>query len=337
MEKVKLKDIAELLDVSIVAVSKALNDKEGISAELRARVKETALQLGYESVVLKHKSTLIAKTVVVVLDETVLSSINMTQAFYLEFFKNISAVLQKNNYFTQLILLNGDDQSLKAAIKNSNVAGVIFLGEISRNYIIRVQNASLPIILVDFYDKNVDAHSVVTDNLSGSYELTRLLIKKGHSKIGFVGRVNATSSIRDRYMGFYKAMVKNNYGVKDEWIINDRTEKNVYIDIELPQELPTAFVCNSDRAAYGVINELKKRGKRVPEDISVVGFDNDIFALVSQPKLTTIAVNSEQMSAKAVELLLALINNVEFSNNCYAIAGKLIERDSVAKPASNQL
>lgn len=334
-EKVKLKDIAEKLGVSIVAVSKALNDKDGIGEALKEKVKKTALEMGYETAVMRNKIKRSAGSILIILAKNALSDINMTQGFYLGFFEKLSQKFSEYGYLTQLYVLpkekENESEQPDVFTKCDNIVGVAFLGECSAKYVENAMKWGVPVILIDFYVRNLPIAAVVTDNINASYDLTKLLIQRGHREIGFVGRINATSSIRDRYLGFYKAMLKYNCSIKKEWLIEDRTEDGIYTSVCLPENLPTAFVCNSDRAAYETVKKIKERGLKVPNDISVVGFDNDVFSKVCEPQLTTVAVNVDDITMTAAKRLVAQIRQVMTDTSCAVIRGKLIERNSVAE------
>jgi len=330
--KSNLKIIAEELGVSIVAVSNALNDKAGVSDELRKAVKASALRNGYDKTVLRSELERRTRNIAVIISRRQLNPVNMTQAFYLQFFSELSTFLQQKGFAAILCILehNEEDQVIFPALYTQNkIEGVIFLGELKKAYIQQVDKIKLPKVFLDFHPDNVKGHAIVSDNISGSFEITKHLISKGHRRISFVGSVNATSSIQDRYLGFAKAMIESNLEIKPEWILPDRDADSVYIEVKLPKVLPTAFVCNSDRAAYGLAQQLKKLNYKIGEDISIVGFDNDIFSMVCEPQLTTVAVNIREMSLKATELLVNTINNPNQSDTKISVKGAAIFRDSV--------
>ena len=334
-EKVKLKDIAERLGVSIVAVSKALNGKDGIGAELKEKVKATALEMGYETAVMRNKISHSASSMLVIVAKNALSDINMTQSFYLGFYEKLSGYFWKYGYLTQLYVLEKEEERNLAVpgvfSKCNNIAGVVFLGETSVEYVTSALQWGVPLLQVDFYHKNIDVGAVVTDNISASYDITKLLLERGHRKIGFIGKINATTSIRDRYLGYYKAMLEYDCKINSDWVIGDRTEDGIYTSIVLPETLPTAFVCNSDRAAFETVRQIKKRGLKVPEDISIVGFDNDVFSKVCEPPLSTVAVDVEGITLTAVKRLTALARGFTSESSCAVVRGTLIQRSSIAE------
>ena len=116
------------------------------------------------------------------------------------------------------------------------------------------------------------------------------------------------------------------------YIINDRDESGKFIELDLKEKnMPTAYVCNCDRVAFNLISKLNEMGYKVPDDISVVGFDNDIFSTISNPKLTTVEVDMHEMSRLAVEYIVKKVRNNDLKCGRILIKGKIIYRDSVKK------
>jgi len=125
-------------------------------------------------------------------------------------------------------------------------------------------------------------------------------------------------------------LFSNRIQLREDYLIEDRGEDLLnYEKLALPEDMPTAFVCNCDEVAYRLMEQLSQSGYRVPEDISVVGFDNYTFIDYAKPKLTIVAVNMEAMSDEAVSMLIRQIVSGEPSNLRKVISGTLIIRDSV--------
>jgi LacI family transcriptional regulator len=222
-----------------------------------------------------------------------------------------------------------DQLILPRSYNEKKVDGFIILGQVSKQYVEEILKIDTPVIFLDFYTDQNEIDSVLTDNFFGMYEMTSYLIRNGHQKLAFIGNVHSTSSIQDRFLGYYKALLEHRIDLDEKYVIADRDESGKYIDIELPSEMPTAFVCNNDEIAYNLINKLQKNGYNVPEDCSVVGFDNDIYATLTDPKLTTVAVDSVEMSEVAVKFILEKIKNPHKKFGRSFIKGNLIYRDSV--------
>lgn len=331
MKNVTMKDIAVKLKISTVTVSKALSDKEGVSEELKGRIKKAAEEMGYRYNTLA-KSMKEGKSYnigILVADRFIRDD---GDAFYLKMYQSVIKALSKTGYYGIMEIITGEAEktlNLPNIIQNNKVDGVIIMGQMSYEYVNLINDMGIPLIFLDFYDELLEVDSVVSDSFYGSYILTNHLISQGHKDIAFVGNILSTSSILDRYLGYYKSLLSSGISLKEEWVLADRSEEGTYIDIEFPDKMPTAFVCNNDGVAYLLINKLKKMGYNIPDDISVVGFDNYIFATLSNPKLTTVEVDIMAMSEQAVEAVMGKINNSNFRIGRVVINGRLIIRDSV--------
>lgn len=331
-ENVTMKDIAERVGVSVVTVSKALNDRDGVSEETKKKIQQLADEMGYRyNVMARSIKEGYSYNIGVIIAERFAGDI---QSFYLKFYKHISMLLEKYDYSGILNILTEEDEEnciLPKSYQERKVDAFILLGQIHKSYIEALQKSEIPIIFLDFYDEHANVDSVITDNFYGSYEITNYLIMNGHRDIAFVGNLYATSSIQDRFLGYYKSLLEHKISIRQEYIINDRDEKGKFINLTLPKPLPTAFVCNCDQIAYHLITMLKKQGYLVPNDCSVVGFDNDIFAMISNPPLTTVEVDIKEMAAMAIRIIIEKIKNPNKEYGRMLVPGNIIYRDSVKK------
>lgn len=327
---VTMRDIAEKLSISSVTVSKALNDKEGVSDELKEKIKSVAEEMGYRfNTLAKSMKEGYSYNIGVIIPERFTGT---TQSFYLQFYQYISQVLDSRQYSGILHILSEEDETsvrLPRIYNERKADGFIILGQINNDYAAAIYDMDVPVIFLDFYNDQNNIDSVLTDNFYGVYEATNYLIKSGHRKIAFVGNIYATSSIQDRYLGYYKSLLEHRIRLDESYVISDRDERGRFIDIDLPANLPTAFICNCDQVAYNLINLLKKKGINVPEDCSVMGFDNDIYATLTEPQLTTVAVDMEEMSRVAVKFILEKVRDKDKKYGRTFIKGNIIYRDSV--------
>ena len=133
----------------------------------------------------------------------------------------------------------------------------------------------------------------------------------------------------DRYIGYWRAMLIAGLEIRDDWLIDDRDEEGEKIEIVLPDEMPTAFVCNSDATAFELVKRLQGEGYTVPDDISVVGFDNFIYSEMSTPKITTYGVDTDALVQNTVRIMLEKLEDKDFSVGRVLVAGTLEERESV--------
>ena len=333
---VKLADIAEVVGVSIVTVSKALAGKSGVSEEMREKIKKVADELGYRPMCVAKLSRVgTTGNIGILIPERFLDK----NSFYWEFYQKIVGNLTGKGYYAILEILNTEKEEaneLPNMVLDRKVDGVIAMGQSVDTYAAFLySNSPVPLIFLDFYNGAHRYDSVISDSYYGSYVLTNYVISMGHKEIGFVGTVMSTSSITDRYYGFLKAMREQKLEIREEWIIPDRkSEKQLVtanVNFELPENLPTALVCNCDMVAYMVINKLQERGLRVPEDISVVGYDNYSYQDSSIGPITTYDVGMHRMAETSVDTLMKKIYGESYYKGVQIVTGHMVVRDSVKK------
>ena len=298
-KKPTMRDIARAVGTSAVTVSKALAGRPGMSEGLRTRITETAVKMGYVYPE-KHGESGPARLDIGILIPDPYFDQN---SYYSILYKKLVQKLSEAGHFGLLEILTREQEetlTLPNLIRTGHVNGLILLGQPGKAYYRMIGQCGTPVLFLDFYDEQGTADAVVGDNSYGTYRLTSHLIRNGHTRIGFVGNQRATSSIMDRYLGFYRAMMMNGLPVREEWMIPDRTDEGYPVDIALPEELPTAFVCNADVVARKLIDRLGERGIRVPEDVSVTGFDDFEAGEPREPALSTFRINTDGMIELAV-------------------------------------
>lgn len=330
-KEVRMKDIADRLGISVVAVSKALNGKSGVSEELRAKIRRTADEIGYRH---SRVKSLAARSGVKTGNIGVLASERFIDAdsFYLKYYRHISALMQQGDYYAFFHTLTAEDEEklvIPKLLSQERVDGLIILGQLSREYTEQITESGIPVVFLDFYDDRNDIDCVICDGFYASFDMTNYLIRNGHRKIAFVGTVNATSSIEDRFLGYVKSLIDHGIHVSRNYILDDRGPDGMDKVISLPVDMPTAFVCNCDQTASRLIKQLQAAGYRVPDDISVTGFDNSVYSSVSEPKITTIEVNTEAMAKCAVETLMKRINEPSAVTGRISVQGDIVYKSSV--------
>lgn len=332
---VKMLDIANKLGVSVVTVSNALAGRDGVSDQMRKKICDTAEKMGYKPSNTKSdkKRTVlpkIGKNVGILTSERF---VGPRGTFYWELTANISNRLSQMNVFTVYECITAECENnavIPNMIAENKVDGIIVIGQVHREYIEMLSRITLPLLFVDFYDSRYDVDSVNSDSFNGGYLLTNYLVEMGHRRIGFFGNFNATSSINDRFLGYMKCLIENNIEYRRDWTLDDRNERGIiYTKIDFPDDMPTAFVCNCDETAFSVISALKSKGVRVPEDISVVGYDNYTVSNICIPAITTIEVDINKMAEISVELMAKKLADPTCREGRRIIIGKLIIKDSV--------
>lgn len=326
---VTMKDIADRFNVSKVTVSKALNDKDGVSDELKEKIQTAAEEMGYRfnSIARSLKSSATYNIGVVVAERYMDDN-----AFYMGFYQELVKQLDDKHYSAILnVLLEEDELAPKVPriYQDNKVDGIIILGQMADIYVELMDNLEIPVMFLDFYDEHANVDAVITDNFYGAYDLTNYLFKIGHKKIAYVGNIFATSSIQDRYLGYCKSLLEHRVALREDYVISDRDDVHgKFIDLVLPVEMPTAFVCNCDQIAHQLITKLQNEGFNVPQDISVVGFDNNIYAKISNPGITTVEVNIKEMSEAVINRMMSKIQDLNIDFGRIAIKGTIIHRES---------
>ena len=332
-KRVRMVDIAEKMGVSTFTVSKALSGKEGVSEELRAEVRRVAEQMGYQA---KNKSR--QETVSKSMKFGILTRsryIEQGQSFYWSLYERMLFHLNAGGNIGILEFVSTEEEEtlrLPKFMQTELINGLVLMGKFSKAYRNMLTAAKIPFVCLDMFDADCDQFTVISDGYYGMYFVTRHLLQMGHRDIVFLGRLGATYSITDRYFGFCKAMQEAGISVTPEMVLSDRDENDtVRVSLEQLHHMPTAFACNCDISAYYLMQTLQARGYRIPEDISIVGFDNYILSEMTTPKLTTYAVDLDKMAMASIEQLQQRLEQPSRPCEQRIISGHFIPRNSVRK------
>ena len=325
--------IAEVMGVSKVTVSKALNDKEGVSEALRQEIKAKAQELGYQmNVFAKALKTKQTYNVGILIPERFIQS---DDTYYFKIYSKLVKGFSDINYNALMEILNSSDEeslNLPKMYVQNKIDGLIIMGQCSKNYLNLFTQTEIPVIFFDFYDPDIKVDSIVVDNFQAGEDITNLLCKNGHREIGFIGNIYATSSIKDRFLGYYSALIENSIKLNDDYVISDRDSSgNLYKDYQLkmPKKLPTSFVCNNDQVAYFLIKRLEELDLHVPEDISIVTFDNTIYSNFSSVSLTSVDNNVDELVKICIKAMTKKITKPEKIYDKILVKPNIIERNSI--------
>lgn len=331
---VKLADIAERLSVSTVTVSKALSGQKGVSEEMRRKIQELAEELGYQQPSAKRKEQdMKSCNIGVLIAERYLDQYD----FYWQMYRQTAACAVSENSFTLMEAVSEEmEQQLRqpGLAEEQKVDGMIIIGRLSERYLEFLnQNTGVPLIYLDFYNIEQAADCVISDSYYGAYRLTNYLFEMGHKKIAYVGTLFTTDSITDRYFGYVKAVLEHGEKVRKDWILKDRDPDSGLIDenllLQLPENMPTAFLCSCDLTAGILIRKLQRAGYRVPEDISVAGYDNYMFPGLCDIGVTTYEVDRKEMAERAVQLMIKKIAGKNYRRGISVVEGYLVCKESV--------
>lgn len=335
-KKVKLADIGARLGVSAVTVSKALSNQEGVSEEMRKKIKELAAEMDYTPPHSRSESKNKSYNIGIIISEIYF---DQTQSFYWRMYQEVATRAVSKECFTLLEIISIENEKklvLPKLFEGNNADGYIIIGIMSPEYLdILEKNAHVPYVYLDFYNKEHDCDAIVTDNFLGMYRLVNHLIEMGHKKIAYVGTLMTTNSITDRYFGYCKSLIEHSISLRNDYIIDDRVysdgEMLLPEEISFPKDMPTAFACNCDVSAAVIINLLRDKGIRVPEDVSVVGFDNYLGPHDTGLNITTYEVDIKEMAIQSVRILLCKISGEPYKKGVLTVPGKLVIKETVSR------
>lgn len=338
---VTIREVAEKAGVSIGTVSRVMNNKSGVSKQTRNRVIEISQQLGYDpnkrvsltTSQISHLGLLIRPT------EQPLTS----DPFYGGIFHGAETACQENHitvFFSTLDIVNGHLRKPPTMMDDDRIRGLVLLGALPLEVVKRINKLTdLPIVLIDNYFPDCPWDSVMIENLRGAYSATEHLIINGHKNITMMSGADHPS-ILERQDGYSRAMnehhliphiIKTNSQPPGDGLSPPDGEMGIVDIIEQVPET-TAVFCSNDNQAIGAIIKLQQLGVKVPQDISIIGFDNIITGNYTTPPITTIHVDRASLGKLAIQLLINRINNPKRGIIRTIVGTKLIERASVSKP-----
>ena len=331
MSNPKLTDVAQLAAVSPATVSRAINQPAIVNAKTLERIQQAIQQIGYETNTAGRNLRLRRSDALLVMIS------DAPSRFFSQILMGVEAEASENGY--NVLVSNTQEnpergRRLYASIQQSLADGILTFGGHNQELGDLIRNHPIPIVGVNERLEDLPVPVTTVDNLSTSREIVRHLLKLGHRKIGHVTGTTILASGRDRLEGFSSELQQE--GLIPTWICNKHY--NVESGREAAEEWlrltdrPTAVFCSCDEAAFGFIAALRRKKIRVPEDVSVVGFDDIPLADHYCPALTTVRQPHRELGTTAVRMLLERIHDVEASIPNQLLEGKLIVRESTGHP-----
>lgn len=326
-----IKDVAREAGVSIATVSRVLNDIDVVNEDTKKKVVDAIKKLGYRpNIVARSLKTQRTKTIGILVPD-------ISSGFYPEIVRGAEDVA--NIYDYNVILCNSDFDSEKEkeylrVLREKMVDGVIYMSSsLGVDTLDIINELDIKTVLVETKDKEGTLPSVTIDNIKATEEATNYLIRKGLTNIAFVGaKKDAMNAWGDRYLGYEKALKDNGLALDEELVyLKSLKVKTGYDAVEKFVDSDKKFdgvICASDEIAMGVINGLRDRGIIVPQNVSVIGFNDNAVASVFYPKITTINQPSYDMGSVAMRMLIKILNKKEIEQSQYVLDYNLIERES---------
>lgn len=335
---VRIKDVAEAVGVSTATVSNVINGKDQrVSREVRERIQQALDEMGY---VRNRSAMMLAQTnsnmIGVVIPDRPGMKITMEDPYYSAFVGNLEAEIRAHDCYMYLIAQQSEEEIIKQAIA-WNLEGLIVCGLAEARLKSLCGKYRRGVVSIDSYlNRKSNFVNIATDDFGGGYKMGKYLISQGHTRIAMLAD-NDFAVDHYRWMGLQRAMEEAGLEIeeKDHFIFSSSESVR---ELELQQWLPilkqyTALFVASDLYALEVSAFLQSRGVRIPEDISVTGFDDLIYARLARPKLTTMSQNIGKKAQMAVEALLALRDKEveQVAREQHVLPVKLVERESVRK------
>jgi DNA-binding LacI/PurR family transcriptional regulator len=262
----------------------------------------------------------------------------LDDSFFNDIVQAVNKHLMESGYYLAISIMNdviNNGNGINFIFQEQRVDGILVLTPINEeDYILEMKKKNVPFVLIDNQKSNSSVSSILIDNYKGGYEAANHLIQLGHKKIGYIGGDVVYLSSTEREKGFRDALKDSeiepyktengNFGAQSGY---DITKKWLEQGI-----IPTGIFVADDYGAFGAIDAIREFGLKVPEDISVCGFDDDPLSSLLHPKLTTVKQPGEEIGKKAVEVLLDLINGSGRRNSTIKIQPELIIRQSTSIP-----
>lgn len=329
---VTIKDIAKLANVSHTTVSRALNNSPYINEETKAKIKALAKELNYVPNY-NAKSLVLLKSYVIGVFFSSISE-GTSDTFFHEIVKGVNKVMDKEY---NLVIRGIDNYEHSHPIDNKNFDGIIVVSQ-SKNddeFIKTIIEKNIPMVVIN-RDISVDGViNILSNDTKGSYDAVQYLINNNHKKIGMIqGNLEFESSTY-RKKGYIMALEENNINVNNDYILSGKyTLESGYHNMKKLlniEDKPTAVFCANDDIAVGAMKAIFESGLRVPDDISIIGFDNSNFCNYVTPTLTSVKKDSLTMSEIGGINLLDIINKKLINQEKIFIESYLVERNSVKR------
>ncbi|WP_044894020.1 LacI family DNA-binding transcriptional regulator [Bacillus alveayuensis] len=309
-----IKDIAKVAGVSVTTVSRALNGYSDVNENTRQKIIEVAKQLNYIPNTIA-RSLVMNKSKTIGLLVSGLKRESSKDNFTFEVLAGVNQYVGETDYDMILFSTNSTKQREKTytqLCRERRVDGAILQGiRIDDPYLQEVVESDIPCVLIDIPIKSETVGYVTTDNVLGAKKAVQHLLELGHKHIGMInGHEFAFVSVK-RLEGYKQALLEAGLPFYEDWVVNgafeeERAEREALALFTKYPEI-TAVFCASDLMALGAIKAVKKLGKRVPEDIAVIGHDDIFLASYSTPPLSTVAQNVFAMGYEAAKLLIQML------------------------------
>ncbi|QJB57111.1 substrate-binding domain-containing protein [Pseudodesulfovibrio sp. zrk46] len=329
-----IKDVAKLAGVSTSTVSHVLNRTRFVSESRRKLVEDAVRELNY-------RPSSIARSLKIQRTKTFGMLVTASRnPFFAEVVHGVERRCYEQGYTLFLSNTEGDVKRMETsldALEEKRVDGLLLLCAEVNDDIIRLLEAerSVPIVVFDWGPESDNVDRIYDNSSHGGYLATKYLIDNGHTDIGCIyGPIERRSS-RERVDGYHKAMEEAGLPVRSEWMIAGDYDceggVQAMVQYAAMDKRPTAVFATNDMMALGVLSEAGRQGIRIPDDLSVIGYDDIYLVRYAAPPLTTVKQPKTELAAKAVDTLIEHLDSKRTKGKMIIVQPQLMERESVKK------
>lgn len=315
MKRPSIKDVARTAGCSLSTVSLVVNNRGYVSEEMRQHVLKVVEDLGYHPT--RSARGLASKTsgnIGFILRD---DRFYLAEQFYTRVFIGAEVAARDLKYYLLLttVPVRFTKNDLPRFLHERNVDGVIIAGRVDLDLLDRIDRFGLPLLLVDFEIKRRRYPAVLIDNLGGARAAVTHLVSLGHREIAFIGGDIDHPSLAGRLQGYREVLAEHGITPPESFLEISEPESSSHCGARAMarllarRPLPTAVFAANDPMAFGCMQEIRKAGLAIPEDIAVVGFDDVEASVLVQPRLTTVHVRKEELGRHAVEQLVGIMLN----------------------------
>ncbi|EXU76408.1 DNA-binding transcriptional regulator CytR [Erwinia mallotivora] len=329
---VTMKDVAEKAGVSTATVSRTLMNPDKVSAATRQKVEEAVIAVGYSPHTLARNARRTeSKTILAIVPD-------ICDPFFSEMIRGIEVVASRHGY----LVLIGDcahqlhhEQSFLNLMMTRQIDGMILLGsQLPFKSSMEERQNLPPIVMANEFAPELDLPSVHIDNLTAAFEAVNHLLKLGHSRIACIAGPHHMPLCQFRLQGYIQALQRHGISLEPHYIVRgdftfDAGSRALKQLMALPVP-PDALFCHSDIMALGAMSQAKSMGLRVPQDLSLIGFDDIELSRYSDPQLTTIVHPRFNIGREAMNLLLEQMQGKMINNGSRLLDFELKIRGSTA-------
>lgn len=330
-----MKDIARLAQVSTSTVSHVINGSRFVSDEIREKVMRIVVELNYTpSYIARSLKVKATKTIGLLVTAT-------NNPFFSEVMAGVEQYCQKNQYNLIIATTGGDAKRLQQNLQtliHKQVDGVLLMCGDSRFQADMELTVSLPLVVMDWWFTELNADKILDNSEHGGYLATKSMVDAGHQKIGIITGNLRKSVAKNRLQGYKKALSEANIVLNPDWIVESHFDFEGGIvgaqKLLALSDRPTAIFCCSDTIAIGAYQAIQNQGLRIPQDISIMGYDDIELARYLFPSLSTISQPKAELGKLAVETLLQRIQEPNENYRTLVLEPTCILRESISSPSN---